>query len=325
MRQKIQKLPTVLIDRVAAGEVIEAPFSIIKELIENALDASATEIRIETKDGGNSSIFIQDNGTGINPDELELSIERYATSKIQDFEDLDNLHSFGFRGEALAAIASVSHLEIRSRTPENQIGKRIESRGGQLIQVEDCACPIGTSIRVSDLFYTTPARRNYLKNPRTENIRNYKQIIKLALSSPNTHFIYVRDKKEFSNWRPKHNLSEAKETYPFLSALEDRIIEIYGNYIEKYLLEIPLIQEENLQMQGFILKPDYFKANRDMQFQYVNERYVEIENFSYFVKKSYGELLSANMHPCYFLFLEIDPSRVDINVHPQKKRSAIER
>ena len=319
MHDKIQKLPAVLIDRVAAGEVIEAPFSVIKELIENSLDANATKIRIDTSDGGNSNIFIQDNGKGIANDELKLSIERHATSKIRNLNDLEQLHSFGFRGEALAAISSVSYLELRSRTYDAQLGRKIESRGGEMTVSESCNCPPGTSIQVSDLFYTTPARRKYLKNPRTENIRNLKQITRLAIGNPSCHFVYYRDDKLSNDWEGS---SETEATNP-LAVLKKRIIQVYGDYLDKYLIPIDTEYAQDdggsIKMHGYIISPEYLKANRDMQFHYVNGRFVEVENFSFFMKKAYGELIQGNMHPCYFLFLDIDPSRVDVNVHPQKK------
>lgn len=303
--KRIQRLPPVLVDRIAAGEVIDAPYSVIKELAENSLDAGATRIVIETRAAGADLILVEDNGAGIHAEDLPASLERHATSKISDLEDLETIMSFGFRGEALAAIASVSHIEIRSRRADAKLGALIESRGGDIERSEPAACNPGTVIQVRDLFYATPARRKHLKSERTENIRIYQQIIRLALARPDVQFIYKRDDKEFLN-------------LPAVADLRDRIAAIYQSKLERYLQPVEA-ESGGLRLHGYIAGPEYHRANRDGQFQFINGRSVEIRNFSYLVRKAYGELLPPGAHPYFFLFLEIDPTRVDVNVHPAKR------
>lgn len=303
--KRIQRLPPVLVDRIAAGEVIDAPYSVIKELAENSLDAGATRIVIETRAAGADLILVEDNGAGIYAEDLPASLERHATSKISDLEDLETIMSFGFRGEALAAIASVSHIEIRSRRADAKLGALIESRGGEIERSEAVACNPGTTIQVRDLFYATPARRKHLKSERTENIRIYQQIIRLALARPDVQFIYKRDDKEFLN-------------LPSVADLRDRIAAIYQSKLERYLQPVEA-ESGGLRLRGFVAGPEYHRANRDGQFQFINGRSVEIRNFSYLVRKAYGELLPPGAHPYFFLFLEIDPTRVDVNVHPAKR------
>ncbi|MCR9143567.1 MAG: DNA mismatch repair endonuclease MutL [bacterium] len=322
---RIHRLAPVLVDKIAAGEVIEGPHSVLKELIENALDAGATRLRLETKAGGMESILVEDNGIGIHPDDLKASVQRHATSKIVELEDLDEIDTFGFRGEALASIASIAHLEIRSRrapqlspdsegeihaSPESAaeaddgLGARIECRGGELVHTEAVACNPGTTIRVSELFYATPARRKFVKAERTENARNHQAILRLALANPHVRFEYIRDGKEYFNLPPQE--------------LPERIAQVYRSQIGKHLVEVEG-ETNGLRLHGFLTDEGFFRANRDGQYQYINNRYVEIKNFSYFVKKAYGELLPPGSHPYFFLFLEIDPRRVDVNVHPAKR------
>ncbi len=303
--KRIQRLPPVLVDRIAAGEVIDAPYSVIKELAENSLDAGATRIVVETRSAGAELILVEDNGAGIHAEDLPASLERHATSKISTLEDLETILSFGFRGEALAAIASVSHLEIRSRRADVKLGALIESRGGEISRNESVACNQGTTIQVRDLFYATPARRKHLKSERTENIRIYQQIVRLALARPDVHFIYKRDDKEFLN-------------LPAVADLRDRIAAVYQSKLERYLQPVEA-ESSGLRLRGYVAGPEYHRANRDGQFQFINGRSVEIRNFSYLVRKAYGELLPPGAHPYFFLFLEIDPARVDVNVHPAKR------
>lgn len=303
--KRIQRLPPVLVDRIAAGEVIDAPYSVIKELVENSLDAGATRIVIETRAAGADLIHVEDNGAGIHAEDLPASLERHATSKISNLEDLETILSFGFRGEALAAIASVSHIAIRSRRADAKLGALIESRGGDIERNEAAACNPGAVIQVRDLFYATPARRKHLKSERTENIRIYQQILRLALARPDVQFIYKRDDKEFLN-------------LPAVGDLRDRIAAIYQSKLERYLQPVEA-ESGGLRLHGYVAGPEYHRANRDGQFQFINGRSVEIRNFSYLVRKAYGELLPPGAHPYFFLFLDIDPARVDVNVHPAKR------
>ena len=202
MLPRIQTLSPILIDKIAAGEVIEGPFSVIKELGENAIDANAKSISITTQDAGTTNLTIEDDGYGIHPDDLPSSIMRHATSKIGDLSDLETLQSLGFRGEALATIAAVSHLRIKSRIQEEALGAQILCRGAKLLQQEAIKHSQGTSIAVSNLFYSTPARRNYLKSFGAENKRNYKEVVRLALSAPQVEIRYTRDVKSLLIFLP---------------------------------------------------------------------------------------------------------------------------
>lgn len=302
---RIEVLAPVLIDKIAAGEVIEAPYSVAKELVENALDAGATRILFESTAGGIQRLYIEDNGRGIHPEDMPLTVQRHATSKIRDLADLDTILTFGFRGEALAAIAAVSHLDLRSRRSNLDLGYRLESRGGEIVHQAEDVCNPGTTIAVSDLFYATPARRKYIKSERAENQRIARELQKIALAQPDVHFIYKRDAKEHYN-------------YPATNSLKARIAQIFPSKIITHLLEIEF-EKDGLQLHGFVTDENYYRANREGQYIFINHRPVEVKNFSYLVKKAYGELLPPGSHPYFFLMLDLDPQRVDVNVHPQKK------
>ena len=308
-KESIRLLPPVLIDKISAGEVIEGPASVIKELVENALDAQAKEIFIYTEEGGIESICVEDNGQGMSEKDLSLSIKRHATSKIFCLEDLEKIHSLGFRGEALAAIASISYLEIKSSQEKSDIGSQLNCRGGEIIEQKKVKYHQGTSITVKNLFYSTPARKKYLKAKRTENSKNHKEIIHLALANYDKKFSYFRDGKDFAS-------------YPRRSNTKERICDIYEKKIEKFLLPIEA-EYMGLHLTGYISTPEYTRATREGQHCFINQRSAEIKNLSFLIKRAYEELLSPGMHPYYFLFFEIDPSRIDVNVHPQKKEVRI--
>lgn len=304
-QNRIKRLPSVLVDRIAAGEVIEAPHSVIKELCENALDAGATRVEIETSGGGVDLLRVADNGTGIDPEDLPAAIERHATSKIGTLADLDSILSFGFRGEALASIASVSHLEIRTRRKGHDLAMRLRTRGGENAQIEPDSWPSGTQIIVGELFYSTPARRKFMRTERAENIRNQQTIIRLALSRPDVEFLYLRDGKEHFHFRSRGSLAE-------------RIHDIFGFDSNRLLVPVEGARA-GLRLHGFVSAPELRRGSRDWQYQFVNGRAVEIRHLSFMVRKAYGEMLPAGMHPASFLFFEIDPLRVDVNVHPAKR------
>ena len=302
---RIQSLSPILIDKIAAGEVIDGPYSVVKELIENSVDAGAARVVVETFGGGLEKIIIQDDGHGILYQDLESAVRRHATSKITSLDDIEKILTFGFRGEALASIASVSHLEIKSLREGDDHGGLIECRGGEILRVEPAPATGGTTITVSELFYSTPARKKFLKAERTENTRNQREVIKLALAHPNVHFIYKREGREFLNLPPVNDP-------------RDRIAAIYRPKILNHLIEIDA-HSDGVKLRGYITDENHYRANRDGQFQYVNGRHVELKNFSFLVKKSYGELLPHGTHPYFFLFLDADPERIDVNVHPAKK------
>lgn len=304
-QKRIQRLSPLLVDRIAAGEVIEGPSSVVKELLENALDSGATEVRVSTGDAGLSSILIEDNGHGISYDELPLSVERHATSKIQELEDIDTVLSFGFRGEALASIASISLLEIQSRRLEDRLGGIIECRGGEIARHEKTGARSGTVIHVQDLFYSVPARKKFIKSEKQENKKIYQEIIKIALSQPGVSFQYEKDGKTILDLDRK-------------ARLMDRLEDLYKRNLHDKL--IPVSEEiSGLHMHGFISTPSYHRSNKEGQFFYVNQRSVEIKNLPFLIRNLYGERIPAGTHPYLYLFFDIEPGAVDINVHPAKK------
>jgi DNA mismatch repair protein MutL len=301
---KIRQLDPVLIDKIAAGEVIDGPYSIVKELLENSIDAGATVIKVYTLGAGMDGIIIEDNGEGIFYQDLPLSISRHATSKIETLDDIENIGSFGFRGEALASIASISHLEIKSKT-QDENGAFLECRGGKILRHEYAACNRGTVIKIGDIFYSTPARKKYIKSERSENNKIYQTILKMAIANYRIHFSYFRDDKEFL-------------ALPVVENHLDRLRDIYGNSIAENLIPVKE-HHEDIYLSGFIGKPDCYRSNRDAQYVFINGRSVELKNASFLVKKSYGELLPHGAHPYFFLMIDVNPLRVDVNVHPAKK------
>lgn len=302
---EIKKLPSILIDRIAAGEVIERPASVVKELVENAIDAGATHIKVETISGGMESMLIQDDGIGISFDQLPLSLERHATSKINDLSDLDHILSYGFRGEALAAISSVSYLQINSTAKDTQSGGIVTARGGKIESHQIEAPTIGTTIQVNELFYSTPARLKFMKSQRSEDNAIHKELQKLAFANPQIHFSYKRDTKLIFDL-PKDN------------DLLSRISAVYGSSFAEHLL---FIQEDkgSISVAGFIGDDKSYRTSNDRQFSTVNGRPVEIKNLPFFVKKAYSELIPDGGKPIFFLELTVDSSRVDVNVHPAKR------
>lgn len=301
---RIHSLNADLINKIAAGEVIESSHSVIKELIENSIDACATEISVETKAGGLDLILIRDNGHGILEEDLELAVERHATSKITDLPDLDSLLSYGFRGEAVASIASVSRMIIESGTEGERFAHRIELDRGKIISKKEIPHFQGTKIEIHDLFFNTPVRRKFIRSELSEDRKNKSRIQITALTSPSIAFRYVQNGKEVFRI-PGSNLKE-------------RIVSLFGENLRDHLL--PIENEKNgWKVEGFISDPDFYRSNRMGQFFFVNNRPVEIKNSSFFLKKCYDELLPPGAHPWCFLFFSVAPDRIDVNVHPQKK------
>lgn len=305
-RKRIHKLSPVLIDRIAAGEVVDGPYSVVKELVENSIDAGASSVIITTEGGGFNLIAIEDDGLGIPFDDLPASVDRHATSKINDLEDIENIYTFGFRGEALASISAVSHLELRSRNEYEEIGGILESRGGEIVRCEPVAFNRGTTVTVRDLFYSVPARRKFAKSERTENARIQLQIIKIAFAYNDVGFRYIRDGKTLLD-------------LPAGEDLQERISRIYKiPNVEKKLIPIDA-ESGDLLIHGYISQPGFHKSNREGQFYFVNGRSVEFKNLPFLIKRIYGDQLPPGTNPYVFLFITADPGRIDVNVHPAKK------
>ncbi len=302
---KIQELSPELINQIAAGEVIESAHSVVKELMENSMDASATQVDVESKDGGLSLLRITDNGTGIEPEDLEPALKRHATSKIQDYKDLESVLSYGFRGEALASIASVSRLTLESGTKEQKTAWKTRSVAGKISEKEEIPGFIGTKILVEELFFNTPVRRKFLKSIRSEDKKIRDRVTTQALAREDVRFRLFQDGKEVF-------------VLPTRESKKERIIDLFGENFRDHLLEVSL-ERGGIQATGYISDPDFYKSNRTGQFIFINGRPIEIKYSSVLLKKAYDELLPPNGHPYCFLFFEIDPSRVDVNVHPAKR------
>ncbi len=301
---QIRCLDSDTINKIAAGEVVESSHSVLKELIENSLDAGATRIWIETEAGGLKKILVQDNGHGILKEDLPLVVERYATSKIATVSDLEMLQSYGFRGEAVASIASVSRLRIRSGVVGERFAYELEAESGKLASLKEVSHFEGTVVEVTDLFYNAPVRRKFTKSVESEDRKNKIRVQISALSRPDVGFCYVQNAKEILRVSP--------------GGLRERILSLFGENLDEHL--IPVQNERNrFSVSGFISGSGLYRSNRLGQFFFVNGRPVEIRNSSFLLKKAYGELLPTGAHPWCFLYFQIPPERMDVNVHPQKK------
>lgn len=303
----IRVLPSQLIDQIAAGEVVERPASVVKELIENALDAGARSVEIELEAGGARLIKVVDDGHGIARDELALALSRHATSKIQSLDDLESLASFGFRGEALPSIASVSRLTLTSRQPGDEHGWRIVSDGGSLGETRPSPHAIGTTVDVRDLFFNTPARRKFMRTERTEHGHIEAVIKSLALANAGVAF------------RVQHNRRASLSLSPALerAAQERRIAELCG---DEFLAHARFFQREieGLALSGWLCAPTFSRSQPDMQFTFVNGRFVRDRLLRHAVKLGYDDVLYQSRQPAFAMFLTVDPRRVDANAHPAK-------
>lgn len=297
---KIRILPQGLRNRIAAGEVIERPASVVKELIENSIDAQAKRIEIQIEGGGKRLIVVSDDGIGIPSDELHLAVEPHATSKIESEEDLFNIRTRGFRGEALASIASVSRLRITSQTEGEAVGRSIYMEGGRLL--EDTPSPHrGTTVEVKDLFFNTPARRKFLKSDRTEIRHIIDTVTETALSEYNRGF-----RLSVNNTETLH--------CPQAGNLRERLLQVYG---EEFISGLHLIELPHLQ--AFFSKEDNFRINRSHQYIFINGRPIRDASLRHAVYSAYERILPHDRHPIFFLFLQVPPSSVDFNVHPAKR------
>lgn len=301
----IKLLDNSLINKIAAGEVIERPASVVKELLENSLDAGATDVKIEIVDSGLKLIKISDNGHGMDRDDLLLSYKRHATSKISNDDDLFNIMSLGFRGEALASIAEVSNLKIKTKTKDAVMGEFVEIEAGEIKNNGQAACSTGTIIEVSDLLFNVPARRKYLKSPEVEFNHILKVVTKYALIRKDVSFKLIKDGKDILNSKTSEELL-------------NKIIYVYGVRIAKDLIEV-YHEEDGIRIQGYISKPALTRSDKNDQSLYVNNRYVKNKVVSDSIYDAYKTLLFIHRHPVYVLNIDIDPREIDVNVHPAKE------
>jgi DNA mismatch repair protein MutL len=307
----IRALPDTLINQIAAGEVVERPASVVKELVENALDAGASRVDIDLEEGGVRLIRVRDDGGGIAADELPLAVARHATSKIASLDDLESVATLGFRGEALPSIASVSRFALTSRTTGDAHGASLQVDGGRVGEVVPKAHPPGTTLEVRDLFYNVPARRKFLRAERTELGHIEDWLRSLALARPDVEL------RVSHNGKPARRYKGGGELFS-----GERLIETLGEEFVRHALQIEraLGQEagHRLRLHGWIAQPTYNRASSDQQYLYVNGRSVRDRSVAHAVRQAYADVLFHGRQPAYALFLDIDPARVDVNVHPAK-------
>ena len=308
MPNSIQKLPDNLINQIAAGEVIERPASVIKELLENSIDATASNITIDIEKGGIQRISIRDNGTGIEKNQLATALTRHATSKIQSMEDLQNIHSLGFRGEALPSIASISRLSITSNTEQSNQGWALHSEGGHSDQsAKPAAHAKGTSVEINDIFYNTPARRKFLRTEKTEYTHSELVVKRLALSNFHVSITLRHNQKTIYSLPAAQNINDKVSR---LEKLIGKAFVEHAIYVEREI--------DDMKLYGWIAAPAFSRGQPDLQFQYVNARHIRDKTIGHAVKLAFQDVLYHGRHPAYVLFLEIDPSNVDVNAHPAK-------
>lgn len=304
VESRIRQLSASVINKIAAGEVIERPASVVKELLENAVDALATRIEVDIEQGGAELIRIVDDGEGIHPDDLELAVASHATSKIRDADDLFNVRTMGFRGEALASIAEVSQFRIRSRQRSQEVGTELIVQGGILKAPLACGIPVGTQIEVRQLFFNTPVRRKFLKTPATEFGHISEQFTRIALANPNLHLVLRHNGKTVYELPATHQLLERLELF-------------YGSELARNLIPVDA-EHAGTRIWGFVAHPSQNKSTRKGQYLYLNGRWIQDRSLQHALGEAYRGLVMVGRYPVAFLFLELNPEIVDVNVHPTK-------
>ncbi len=303
MSDIIQLLPDHVANQIAAGEVVQRPASVVKELLENGIDAEATEIKLIVIDAGKTLIQVIDNGKGMSQTDARLSFERHATSKITKAEDLFNIHTKGFRGEALASIAAIAHVDLKSKQESQELGTHIKIEGSSLVFQENIACSKGTSIAVKNLFFNIPARRNFLKSTSVETRHIVNEFQRVALVHPEITFSFFHNDHEIYNLKS--------------SNLRQRIVAVFGKKTNEKL--VPIEETTDIvNIQGFIAKPEFSKKKRGEQFFFVNNRYIKNPYLNHAVSAAFEGLLSNGAYPSYFLYLTVPTESIDINIHPTK-------
>jgi DNA mismatch repair protein MutL len=309
MNDLIELLPDNIANQIAAGEVIQRPASAVKELMENAIDAGASQVKLIVQDAGKSLVQVIDNGRGMSVTDARMAFERHATSKIRNIEDLFRIRTMGFRGEALASIAAVAQVELKTKRPQDENGTSIEIENSFVRKQEPVAFPNGTSIAMKNLFFNVPARRNFLKSNAAEMRHIVDEFIRVALSFPDTRFILTANNQEIFHLEK--------------GTLKQRIIQILGAH---YTSKLVSVQENTdyLNIAGFVGKPDIAKRTRGDQYFFVNNRFIRSAYLNHAVMTAFQQMIPGDSFPLYVLFIDIDPSRVDINVHPTKQEIKFE-
>ena len=301
---KIQVLDIATVNKIAAGEVVERPASAVKEMAENAIDAGATKITVEIKNGGISFIRVTDNGCGIRAEEVKTAFLPHATSKIREISDLENLYTMGFRGEALASIAAVSKVELITKRKEDTLGTALSLEAGQVISENEAGCPDGTTIVVKDLFFNTPARMHFMKKDSAEAAHVTEVVQRLALGYPNISFRLINNGRETL-------------LTPGTGDLKDVLPVIYGSEMASKMIKVEC-ERDGVKVKGYIGKPEISRNNRTMQNFFVNGRWVKSKEIQYSAEAGYKTMLMTGKHPVLVLAVEVSPMLTDVNVHPQK-------
>jgi DNA mismatch repair protein MutL len=299
----IQLLPDHVANQIAAGEVVQRPASVVKELLENAVDAKASDIKLIVKEAGKTLVQVIDNGLGMNTTDARLCFERHATSKIRQAEDLFDLHTKGFRGEALASIAAIAHVEMKTKQDQEELGNHIVIEGSKLVTQDVAVLPKGTSFAVKNLFFNIPARRNFLKSETVEFRHVMDEFQRVAMAHPSISFTLIHNGSELYNL-PSSNYRQ-------------RIVNIFGGKTNEKL--VPVSEEtELINITGFVGKPEFAKKSRGEQFFFVNDRYIKSAYLHHAIMNAYEGLLKEGNQPSYFLYLQVPPHTIDINIHPTK-------
>ncbi|MFW5793182.1 MAG: DNA mismatch repair endonuclease MutL [Bacteroidota bacterium] len=303
MSDIIKLLPDSVANQIAAGEVIQRPASAVKEMLENSIDAKAKSIKLIVKDAGKTLIQIVDDGIGMSETDARMCFERHATSKINLAKDLFSINTLGFRGEALASIASIAHVELKSRREEDQLGTQIIVEGSVVESQLPCQCQKGTNISVKNLFYNTPARRNFLKSDNVEKSNIFNEFVRVCLAYPDIEFSYYHNNKLIQKLEAGN--------------LKQRIVSLFGNNFNKKIVPIEE-QTQIVKIHGFIGKPEFSKKKRGEQYFFTNKRFIKSPYLNHAIEQAYSDLITEGMHPGFFIFMEINPEMIDVNVHPTK-------
>jgi DNA mismatch repair protein MutL len=303
MSDIIRLLPDHVANQIAAGEVVQRPASVVKELLENSVDAGAGQIVLTVKDAGRTLVQVMDDGQGMGPMDARTCFERHATSKIRQADDLQTVRTKGFRGEALASIAAVAQVELRTRQAEAELGTRVLIEGSRVVTQEAVACPVGSTFSVRNLFFNVPARRQFLKSDPVELRHLTEEFQRVALAHPGIRFRLMHNEQELFHLEPGNE--------------RQRIVHLFGRKYDERLVPVEEATEW-LRVEGFITKPEFAKRSRGEQYFFVNQRFIRSPYLEHAVRRAYEELVAREHHPGWFLFLELDPAWIDINIHPTK-------
>ena len=309
MSDLIHLLPDSIANQIAAGEVIQRPASVIKELMENSVDAGSTEIKVIIRNAGKTLIQVVDNGVGMSYVDSRMCFERHATSKISKSDDLFELHTLGFRGEALASIAAIAHVELKTQRADEEMGSHVHIEGSKVTKHKVGKFPKGTNIRVKNLFYNVPARRKFLKSDPVELRRIIDEFTRLVIANPQTFFSLFHNDNELYHLPPSNR--------------RQRIINLFGKQVNEKI--VPVSEETDfLRISGFVGKPDFTKKSRGEQFLFVNSRYIKSYYLNHAIRTAYENLIPNDHHPFFILLLEAPPDKIDINIHPTKEEIKFE-